>query len=75
MRHSKAMHLLENDINIIYIRDLLGHASVTTTEIYSKVNPEVKRKHLEKASKQIIDHKDYDDSKQDELLSWLKKNF
>lgn len=75
MRHSKAMHLLENDVNIIYIRDLLGHASVTTTEIYSKANPEVKRRHLEKASEQIIDHNDYDEGKQDELLSWLKNNF
>ena len=75
LRHSKAMHLLENNVEIIYIRDLLGHTSVTTTEIYSKANPEVKRRHLEEASKQIIDHEDYDENKQDELLSWLKTNF
>jgi len=75
LRHSKAMHLLENNVEIIYIRDLLGHTSVTTTEIYSKANPEVKRRHLEEASKQIIDHEDYDENKQDELLSWLKNNF
>lgn len=75
LRHSKAMHLLENNVDIIYIRDLLGHTSVTTTEIYSKANPEIKRRHLEKASEQILDHEDYDDSKQDELLLWLKNNF
>ena len=46
LRHSKAMHLLENGVNLIYIRDILGHSSVKTTEIYSKANPEVKRKHL-----------------------------
>jgi site-specific recombinase XerD len=34
MRHSKATHLLSADVNLIYIRDLLGHSSVTTTEIY-----------------------------------------
>lgn len=74
MRHSRAMHLLENGVNLIYIRDLLGHASVTTTEIYSKANPEIKRKHIEEASGLIIDHDDYDDEKQEELLSWLKNN-
>ena len=68
------MHLLENGVNLIYIRDLLGHASVTTTEIYSKANPEIKRKHIEEASGLIIDHDDYDDEKQEELLSWLKNN-
>ena len=35
-RHSKAMHLLESGVNLIYIRDFLGHESVTTTEIYAK---------------------------------------
>lgn len=39
LRHSKAMHLLENGVNLIYIRDFLGHTSVTTTEIYAKCNP------------------------------------
>ena len=36
LRHSKAMHLLETNVNLIYIRDFLGHASVTTTERYAK---------------------------------------
>ncbi len=75
IRHSRAMHLLENNVNLIYIRDLLGHSSVTTTEIYSKANPELKRKHIEEATKHIIDHEDYDDNKQDELLTWLRENF
>ena len=73
LRHTKAMHLLENDVNLVYIRDLLGHSSVTTTEIYSKANPEVKRKHLEKASEKIeVD--DYTKEEQSELLEWLKNN-
>ena len=33
IRHTKAMHLLEAGVNLIYIRDLLGHVNVTTTEI------------------------------------------
>lgn len=76
LRHSKAMHLLENGVNLIYIRDILGHSSVTTTEIYSKANPEIKRKHLEQASNHIIDelNKDYSTEDQEELIVWLKNN-
>ena len=33
IRHSKAMHLLQANVNLVYIRDLLGHESVKTTEI------------------------------------------
>ncbi len=46
MRHSRAMHLLEAGVNLIYIRDILGYNSITTTEIYARANPEVKRKLL-----------------------------
>jgi len=35
LRHSKAMHLLHAGIDLIKIRDMLGHVSVTTTEIYA----------------------------------------
>ena len=68
------MHLLQNGVNLIYIRDLLGHTSVTTTEIYSKANPEIKRKHIEEASAQLIDVSDYDDTKKDDLLDLLRNN-
>lgn len=33
-RHSKAMHLLQAGCPLIYIRDLLGHVSIMTTEVY-----------------------------------------
>jgi integrase/recombinase XerD len=39
MRHSKAMHLLESKVELIHIRDFLGHKSVITTEIYARLNP------------------------------------
>ena len=47
LRHSKAIHLLRCGVPLIYIRDFLGHVSVTTTEIYVKVDSEEKRKALE----------------------------
>lgn len=49
LRHSKAMHMLESNINLIYIRDFLGHEDVATTQVYAKANPEVKRRALETA--------------------------
>lgn len=36
LRRSRAMHLIQAGVNLIYIRDLLGHADVSTTEIYVK---------------------------------------
>jgi integrase/recombinase XerD len=72
-RHSKAMHLLEANVNIIYIRDLLGHVSVQTTEIYAKTSPVAKRKALEKASEEVLPCSPYSKEKEHELLTWLKE--
>lgn len=46
-RHTRAMHMIEADIPLVYIRDILGHKEISTTEIYAKVNVETKRKALE----------------------------
>ena len=48
-RHSKAMHLLQSGVPLIYIRDILGHTDITTTEIYARADSESKRKALENA--------------------------
>lgn len=50
LRHSKAMHLLEAGVNIIYIRDILGHVDISTTEVYARASMAMKQAALEKVS-------------------------
>lgn len=47
LRHSKSMHMLEAGVNLIYIRDILGHQSVITTEIYARTDSKKKREAIE----------------------------
>ena len=50
LRHSKAMHLLNSGVNLVYIRDFLGHESVTATQIYAKADAEQKKRAIIEAS-------------------------
>lgn len=72
IRHSKAMHLLQANVNLVYIRDLLGHTSVTTTEIYARADTALKREALEKANP-IKDTPVMPQWKEDDgLMEWLR---
>mgnify|MGYP000395061494 FL=1 len=73
LRHSKAMHLLQAGVNLIYIRDLMGHADIAKTEIYARTDTELKRKALEKAYPSLISDELPDWTKDDALLSWLNQ--
>lgn len=73
LRHSKAMHLLQAGVNLVYIRDILGHASVTTTEWYARVDSKQKREAIEKAFVGVVPKEAPVWENNEGLLQWLKR--
>jgi integrase/recombinase XerD len=72
LRHSKAMHLLQAGVNLVYIRDILGHVSVQTTEIYARADSRQKREAIEKAYIDVVPKEVPIWENNNNLLSWLK---
>ena len=52
-RHTRAVHLLDKGVNIIYIQELLGHISVNITMEYAKIIEKSKFEAIEKANPKI----------------------
>lgn len=73
LRHSKAMHLLQAGVNLVYIRDFLGHVDIKTTEIYARADTETKRKAIENVYPELIDSNLPDWNKNQALLTWLSE--
>ena len=73
LRHSKAVHLLQAGVNLIYIRDFLGHSDIKTTEIYARADSELKRQALENAYPELIDSNLPDWSDNSDLMEWLSE--
>ena len=71
-RHSKAMHMLEADINLVYIRDFLGHSSTTTTEVYARASEKKKQEALAKLNPGIIKDTKSSWKKDRALMAYLK---
>lgn len=71
MRHSRAMHWLESGLDLEEIKDLLGHADLSTTQIYAQFNLEMKRKILAKV--QPVNTPDCPSWTEDKsLMEWLE---
>jgi site-specific recombinase XerD len=72
MRHTVAMELVDSGVDLIYIRDLLGHVSVKTTEVYAKADTAKKREAIEAASKEIVPMEEAQWEQNGNLKDWLK---
>ena len=72
MRHTTAMELITSGVDLMYIRDLLGHSSVTTTEVYARTDANLKRKAIEAASKEILPQEEAKWDNDTNLREWLK---
>ncbi len=72
IRHSTAMNLVNSGVDLIYIRDLLGHVSVKTTEVYARADAKLKREAIEAASKELVPIQDAEWENDTGLREWLK---
>ncbi len=75
LRHSRAVHWLEAGIDLQHIKHLLGHADLKTTEVYARINVEMKRKMLEnlhcESPAPTCEDKSW--TADHDLLTWLKQ--
>ena len=73
LRHTKAMHLLRAGVNMIYIRDFLGHVDISTTEVYARIDAEMKRKVFEEKVPNFTPNTSMPWEEDKDLLQWLTK--
>lgn len=72
LRHTKAMHLLQAGNPLVIIRNILGHADVSTTEVYARADMKMKRQALEKAAGLVPQQQAPSWHRDKDLLNWLK---
>jgi integrase/recombinase XerD len=60
-RHSCATHMLKRGADIRYIQELLGHRSISSTQIYTRVEPiDLKVMHQKFHPREQFEEKEYD---------------
>jgi integrase len=64
--------MLAAGINIVYIRDFLGHEDISTTMIYSKADNRLKNEAINNLAPKIVEEANFQDwTKDRDLLSFL----
>ena len=74
-RHSKAMHMLAAGINIVYIRDFLGHEDISTTQIYSRADNRLKNEAINSLAPKLVEKADFPDWRTDQYLLGFLNSF
>jgi len=72
LRHTTAMELVASGVDLIYIRDLLGHVSIKTTEIYARTDSKLKREAIEAVSRELTPVQAAKWENDTSLKEWLK---
>lgn len=73
-RHTKATHLYNNGTPLLYVKEFLGHSTLTSTEIYATPDSKKQREEILKNSESINIKNKYSNNKKDDLDNWLKNN-
>lgn len=74
LRHSKATHMLDAGIDLIVIRDFLGHKWLNSTEKYAHVSKKKQEEALIKTSKKLKIRVSRSRKEKEDLESWLHNN-
>lgn len=73
-RHAKATHLYNNGTPLLYVKEFLGHSTISSTEIYATPDSKKQREEIIKNSETINTKNKYSSSKKNDLDNWLKNN-
>ena len=72
LRHSRAVHLLQAGVPIVYIRDFLGHEGIATTEVYARCDQSAIRRAIEKSNNIKVDLEEPIWEREPGILRWLE---
>ena len=73
-RHTKATHLYNNGTPLLYIKNFLGHSTISSTEIYASPDSKKQREEILKNAESIKTKNKYSTNKKENLDNWLKNN-
>lgn len=72
LRHSRAMVMLKDGISLSEIKEYLGHSSISTTEIYARLDNNIIEESLKRHAKKINSPVKYSKKEKENLEKWLR---